>query len=484
MDSTTVDAARHGGQRAHKPGLLINRDFALLWSGQTVSIIGDMMFTTTLIIWIATGLAARQSWSPVAVSGVLLAASAPTLLIGLFAGVFVDRAEKRSLMLWMDGLRAIIVALLIVASGAFPLPFVTGGRLPLFWTLGLVYGVVVLVNAGEQFFRPSSMALIQDIVPTEQQARAMGLMQVSISIALIIGPALAAPLYAGFGPQYALLIDAASFAISYLTIVALRPSYPAAHAQADAPRQGFWRELLAGIRFYFSNRVLVTLLIAIVVGVSGASALNTLDIFFATQNLHATTAMYGLIGGIFGLGAILGSILFGVVAQRMGLSRTLWTTMTLFGLLVVVVSRITSYEVALGIFLAFGALNAGLNVAAGPMMLRETPRELMGRVMSIFQPVMNLAILVSTAAVGYLAGVTLRGFHATWLGMSFATVDTIYLGGGVLMTLAGLVIMVGLRGVDRRYRREDQAAAAATTSDPATEAATVEASAAPAPASL
>ena len=467
MDSTTAGGATLPGHPTRKPGLLINRDFALLWLGQSISIVGDLMFTTTLVIWIATGLAARQSWAPVAVSGVLMAAAAPTLLVGIFAGVFVDRARKRPLMLWMDGLRALIVAALIVASGAFPLPFLAGGRLPLVWTLGLIYGVVMLVNAGEQFFRPSTMALIQDIVPTELQARATGLSQASLSLALIVGPSLAAPLYAAFGPMWALVIDAASFAVSFLTILAIHaPRHERATRDASdgaARRPSFWRELVAGIQFYFSNRVLVTLLVAIIVGVSGASALNTLDVFFATQNLHATTAMYGFMGGVYGVGALLGSILFALIAQRIGLARTLWLSMAVFGVLVVVLSRVTRYEVALGLFLVAGALNAGLNIAAGPIMMRETPNEMMGRVMSIFQPAMSLAILAATALIGYLAGVTLRDFHAVVLGQKFAAVDTIWLSGGVLMVLSGLVIMAGLRGVDKRYREEDRLAAAAVS---------------------
>ncbi|MDE3228657.1 MAG: MFS transporter, partial [Chloroflexota bacterium] len=109
MDSTTVGALAPdgvpGARRRGKSGLFINRDFALLWLGQTVSVTGDMMFNTTLVIWIALGLTAHLSWSPVAVSAVLIAAAAPTLLVGFFAGVFVDRANKRVMMLWMDGLR-------------------------------------------------------------------------------------------------------------------------------------------------------------------------------------------------------------------------------------------------------------------------------------------------------------------------------------------------------------------------------------------
>lgn len=477
MDSITAGAAAP----SRKLSLFINRDYAFLWLGQSISFMGDMMFATTLVIWIATGLGAHQSWAPLAVSGVLIATAAPTLLVGVFAGVFVDRARKRPLMLWMDGLRALIVAALVAASGVFPLPFIAGNRLPLVWALGMLYGVVVLVNIGEQFFRPSAMALVQEIVPTELQARAMGFSQVSISLALIIGPSLAAPLYAVFGPEWAILIDAASYVVSFLTILAIREpravpiqAGQAAQHSEPAQRAGFWRELLAGARFYFSNRVLVTLLIAIVVAMVGASALNTLDVFFATENLHATTAMYGFLGGAMGIGSIVGSIVFGFLAQRIGLARTLWMTMAAFGVLVAYLSRVTDYNLALGLFAVTGVLNAALNIAAGPMMMRETPNHLMGRVMSIFQPTMNLAILVGTALVGYLDGVTLRGFHVVALGQTFGAVDTIWLGGGVLMFLSGLVIMVGLTGVDRRYRAEDRAAAAAASAAAASAAAASE----------
>lgn len=450
MDTITAssDAPQ---QKAKKPGLFINRDFALLFSGQAVSIIGDMLFNTTLTIWIATQLAVGQSWAPLAVSGVLLGAAVPTFLIGPLAGVFVDRANKRRLMLAMDGLRAVVIALMLLISGDIRLPFIPGGQLPTFWTLGVIYGVVFIVNAAEQFFRPSTMALIQTIVPEAEQPKAVGVSQASFALAMIIGPAVAAPVFVAFGAMWALLFNAVSFAISYLTIYAIRTtSEPASPGQKQ--QGSFLREFLEGVRFYFSSRVLVTLLIAIIVGVSGASALNALDVFFTTENLGASTVMYGFIGAVYGLGAIIGSVLLAMVANRIGLARLLWVSMTLMGLIVIVLSRLTSVAPALALMLAIGFLNAGLNVAASPLMMRATPQELMGRVMSIFQPVMNLAILVSTAVIGYLASVTLRDFHMTWQGMRFGRIDTIWLGGGVLMALSGLVIMIGLWGVDRQAR--------------------------------
>jgi MFS family permease len=451
MDTITASTDAPG-EKPKKPGLLINRDYALLFSGQTVSIIGDMLFNTTLMIWIATKLAAGQSWAPLAVSGVLLGAAVPTFLIGPLAGVFVDRANKRQLMLAMDGLRTIVIALMALISGDISLPFISGGQLPSYWTLGVIYTVVFIVNAAEQFFRPASTAMIQIIVPEAEQPKAAGLSQASMALAMIIGPAVAAPVFVASGALWALLFNAFSFAVSYLTIYAIRTTGQPATSTEHTQQGSFLREFLEGVRFYFSSRVLVTLLVAIIVGVSGASALNALDVFFTTENLHASTVVYGLIGAVFGVGVIIGSVVLGNLAQRIGLARTLWVTMSLMGVLVIILSRITSVAPALVLMLAMGFMQAGLNVAASPLMMRATPNGLMGRVMSIFQPTMNLAILVSTALIGYLASVTLRGFHAAWMGMSFGPIDTIWLGGGILMTLAGLVIMVGLWGIDRQAR--------------------------------
>ncbi len=434
--------------RLPRAALLINRNFALLWSGQALSIIGDMIFTTTLVVWIAVQLAKGQAWAPLAVSGMLLAAAVPAFLIGPFAGVFVDRLDKRLMMRWMDGLRAIIVAVMILATGVVPLPFVAGGRLPIVWTLGVIYGGVFLVYTAEQFFRPAMTALIGDLVPEPEQPKAMGLGQASVSLATIIGPALAAPLFIAFGAQWALLINAVSFAVSWATITAIRAPR-AASSVAPGVRPSFFGELGAGIRFYAHSRVLMTMLLAIVVAMLGGGALNTLDVFFTTGNLHAPASLYGVMGAGFGVGSLLGAILASVFAQRVGVGRMLWLSLLLSGIGVVALARMTNFGPGLVIYGLIGLFVTALNVAAGPLMLRATPRDLLGRVNSILNPAMSVAMLASTALAGYLDGVTLRDLHAKLLGVAFGPVDTIYTLAGALIILSAFVAMVGLRGVDR-----------------------------------
>src|SRR5579885_2288719 len=125
-----METAAPPAPASKKFSFLINRDFGLLWGGQSISNVGDFVFDTTLILWIATIIAGGQTWAPLAVSGVLVATAVPIFLIGPIAGVFVDRWNKRQTMLAMDATRAILIALLLP---------VALGKPSIFWQLGAIY---------------------------------------------------------------------------------------------------------------------------------------------------------------------------------------------------------------------------------------------------------------------------------------------------------------------------------------------------------
>src|SRR5437588_8843491 len=317
-------------------GLLINRNFALLWSGQTISIVGDFVFETTLVLWIVTRIAQGQPWAPLAVSGVLLAASVPDFIIGPIAGVFVDRWDKRRTMLWMDALQAILILLLLLPAGILPLPFLDASRLPILWQLGLIYSIVFLESSCAQFFEPSLLALIGDIVDEPYRARATGLIQLMVSLAMVIGPSLATLLFFMIGVQWAFLLNALSFVVSFLAILAIRS--PQVAVAGGLERQGnFLREFGQGIRFYVGNPILMTILISGILVVFINGALNALDIFFVTQNLHTSVSLYGLLSTALGAGLIVGAVLASALAQRLGLTRTFWLSLVVGSVLVLVV---------------------------------------------------------------------------------------------------------------------------------------------------
>jgi MFS family permease len=427
-----------------KPGFLINRNFGLLWGGQAISVLGDFAFNTTLILWIGSIIARGQSWAPLAVSGVLVATSVPIVVIGPLAGVFVDRWDKRRTMLAMDTLRAALIALLLLVS-VVPLPFLPGGRLPIFWQLGAIYAIVFLTSACAQFFNPAQMALIGDIVEEEARARASGLSQVTFSLAILVGPPLAAPVLFAFGVQWTLLVDALSFIVSLLTILAIRPPRRAESA-AKPQAQHFLREFAEGIRYYMGSRVLMTILLAAVLVLLGAGALNALDIFFVTQNLHTSASLYGFLSAAGGAGGLLGAVLASVFARRIGVARMFCLALMGLGVFALVYARMTSFAPALVANLLIGFCNAPLDVAFGPLILHAARREFVGRVMAVLLPMMNLASIVSIALAGVLAS-ALHDFHAALLGVTFGPIDTIFTGAGVLVVLGGFYAMVNLRGV-------------------------------------
>lgn len=373
---TTTHTPAPGRAARAKPGLLINRNYGLLWIGQTVSSVGDLMLITTLVVWIGVQLTAGQTWAPLAVSGVLVAAAAPVLLVGPLAGVFVDRWDKRRTMLVVSALQGLVIAALLVALGLTPLPLLDLlgiGPLSLDERLMVIYAAVFLVNACALFSVPSIVALIGDLVPEAQQAQANGVFQASGSLAILLGSAVAPPLFLAFGPDWALMIDALSFFVVLLALLAVRAPRSARSVQQGA-RGHFLRELAGGIRFAFTNRVITTLLIGFAIAKLGFGALNALDVFFVTQNLHASPKLYGLAATAIGVGALLGAVLAGALAERVGLARMMWLSLTGMGVAMLVWSRMTTFAPALGVLFVTGVLQSGLNVATVPLVLRVTPK--------------------------------------------------------------------------------------------------------------
>ncbi len=426
-----------------RPFPLINRNFGLLWTGQAVSNVGDLVFDTTLLLWIATRLAAGMSWAPLAVSGVLLSVLIPTIVAGPWAGVFVDRWDKRRTMIVMDVLRTALIVLLLPLTGLVPI----SGLHPLIgWQLACIYAVVVLTTVCSLFFRPARVALIGDVVAPEERSRASGLGQTTQHLATLLGPPVAGPLYFTLGARWALLADAASFAASCV-LIRLVNAPSSARSVPMGERGHAFREVREGLRFFSQSRVLVTITLSAAIIMFGAGSLDALDVFFVTLTLHASAAWYGLISASMGAGALLGAIGVSIFAKKLNMAHVFWVSMLLCGLLIVLYSRMTAFVPAIVVLFAAGIPMAALNVSVMPLMLQVTPRELIGRVSGVLQPAVSVASVGGIGIAGFLAGTVLHGFRARVLGMTFGPTDTIFMAAGFLGLVAGVYAMYGLRGV-------------------------------------
>lgn len=443
---STIDAPSEIPAPVRKAGPLINRNFAFLWSGQSISYIGDALLDFTFALWIAFDLGRGQSWAPLAVSGVLAASSVGTLVIGPVSGVFVDRWDKRRTMMAVILLQALLTAALLLFANLTPLPVFPGGHPSLAVKLVALYVVIFLVYGLAQFARAARTALIGDIVAEPDQPQASGLIETMAGLSFIIGFGIAPLLFVPFGIGFALIVDALSFVGAFLAILAVHAPR-SARSVKQGERGNLRREFLDGLRFALGNLVTRTLLIVFVIVLFGSGAINALFVFFVAQDLRAPQAAIGLFPVVLGVGMVLGSLLGGVLAKRVGLIRIFWASIFLVGFAAIALSRQTALIPGLVCAFLVGIPNGGLNVALMPLVLRVTPKEMVGRVMNVIEPAMTVAQVTSIAIFGTLASTAFASLHTSLLGQVFDAYDALILLAGLLCLVGGAIAFASLRGI-------------------------------------
>jgi MFS family permease len=425
--------------------MLVNRNYAKLWYGQAVSAIGDTVFGTTLVLWVSQVLARGVPWAPAAVSGILLAAGAAVALVGPVAGVFVDRWNRKSTMMRTEVIRAAVV------TGLTGLSFVPVRDLPIGLWLAAVYAVVFVLNAVGQFFSPARFATTGDVVHGEQdRVRAAGLAEVTTSAAGIIGPPIAALLLLTVGFQWALAANAASYVVSYLAIRLLRlaPEAPEPRraALAGAGQTSLHAEFSFGLRIFARNRFLMTLLTVTMVCQCGTGAINALNVFFVTRDLHASSRLFGVAETAVGAGFIVGALAAGRMVRWIGARTLTWSGLLAAGVLAAGYALQRSFPAGLAMLAIYAMPIAMLNTAVAPLLLDTVPREYLGRVMAVFTPVNQLASMLSVVVSGWLTSTVLRSFRASFAGVTLNSVSLVFIVSGGLIFIAGVRAFAALPG--------------------------------------
>ena len=159
--------------------------------------------------------------------------------------------------------------------------------------------------------------------------------------------------------------------VSYFAIRSV--PLPDGPARESKPPTRLRTEFVAGLKFFRGNRYLVAILSIAVIAQFGTGALNSLDVFFVTQNLHAPSKLYGLMSMAEGIGAIAGGLTAAWVVGRLTARRTTWLTVCVAGLLVIVYSRMTAFPAGLVTIFVLAIPVAMINTAMTPQLLAITP---------------------------------------------------------------------------------------------------------------
>ncbi|GER85681.1 MAG: MFS transporter [Thermogemmatispora sp.] len=420
--ATPRTAAQSAGE-APPVGLLRNRNFLFLTGGQIISYLGDFIYSTTLQIWAYTLVPNAAS-----VSGIWAAQYLPYVLVGPIAGVFVDRWNRRRIMIVSDLLRCFIALWPLLVPPALRLP--------------AIYLAVFLIGSLGRFFSPARSGVMQVILAEQDQPRAASILQSSFAFAVVAGPSLGAGLYFLVGPYLGTILNALSFLVSALCILAMHVSaqalQPGAQRRAEAAagegRTGAVRavltELVDGFRFVLGSRVLGVVMLLLVINWFGVGALNALDIVFISQRLHVSPELYGPMATGSGVGLLIGSLIAGVLSKKLSPRSLLTGSVFLTGLGIVVFGFQVWFPLALFFYCLTGLLQGGIEVGYMALVLISSPRTLIGRVEAVIQTSMFIASVLSIALGGYLA--------------QFIPVYILFIVGGWLTVLAGLIGWFGL----------------------------------------
>jgi DHA3 family tetracycline resistance protein-like MFS transporter len=409
---------------------LRHRDFALLWTGLTVSLLGDGIYLVA-VAWQVYEL----SNAPTALSVVGLAWTLPTVLLLLGGGVLSDRFDRRLLMVGADVLRAAAIGTIAVLS--------LTGVLELWHLLVLV----AVYGAGEALFLPSVTAITPVLVPPEELVQANALEHVIRPLATrFLGPALGGALVGLGGAGVGFGVDAASFVISTICVLAIRPR--AAPPQPEA-RPSAIAEVREGLTFVRREPWLwATLCSAGIALLMFWGPLQVLLPFIIKNELHLGAGTFGAVLASGGLGSVVAAFAIG---QR-GLPRRFVTWMYVawsFATLELVLYAVAD---ARWQFLAISLLAGGLttlgNLTWATLLRSRVPSELMGRVSSVDWQVSIALIPLSFALTGPIAQA---------LGAK-----TTLIAAGVLGTVAPIAFLF-VRGVrDPERERVHQASSVST----------------------
>jgi DHA3 family macrolide efflux protein-like MFS transporter len=355
-----------------------NRGFSLLWTGQLISTMGSALTSLAASI-----LVYRLTNSAMSVGLMLMATAAPTVLVGLFAGVFVDRFDRKKIMIAADLIRAVLVFLI---PALVPHSIV--------W----LYVIVMISSAVGQFYDPAHESVLPEVAADEELAAANSLMVISSFGSTALGFAASGLIAGAADIKWAFYLDALSFLLSAACVfmIQIKPIV----VEENATPAVVLRNLRAGIRFLFDSPILRSLFFVSIPVLIGFGLSNSLLLPFALSALKATEFEYGIQEGMTSLGFVAGSLLMAAVFDRM--REGAWIALSFIGMAIVGIlfSFVNSVPLAIALLTISGFVNAPSAIARRLVLQRNTPREMRGRVTSAFFVARDVFFLIGMASAG------------------------------------------------------------------------------------
>lgn len=412
--------------------VLSNHSFLSLWLGQVFSQLADKVILVYLIVLLVmAGYTANTD-----VSRLTLVFTIPAVVFGSIAGVFVDRWNKKWLMIVSNLLRGSFVLALPVALW-FKQPSVI-------W----IYTLTFLISTVTQFFAPAEISMIPIIVEKSNLLAANSLFTTTMLASVVIGLGLGEPILRVVGDHYGHLAIGGMYFISALFLFFVKPRFQNAREIQSASASALLSELREGFDYVLKDRRIVFMLLRLIILFSAFAALTILVVGFVEDVLQLEKRYFSYILAVAGLGMGISAAVVGRFGSRMGKERLISFGFVSMGLILMGLANIqwisgwfkiaskagnaSAMEIVLAFGLAFllGLPAAAIAVPIQTMLQEEIPEHLRGKVFGVQNMLVNTAMTLPMSLAGVLADLMDQRFQGY--------------GVVIVMNLVGLLLLSGV----------------------------------------
>jgi len=362
--------------------ILKNRTFLLLFLGNTISLIG-FGFNLVGVSWLVL----EVTGSELALGKLMAMATVPGVVLALFAGIIIDKVNRKWLLVVLDLFRMVVV-------GTFVILLIQDR-----FSMTALFITVLLMGTGSSLFWPTAQAFVQELVSAKDYFHANALLSASYQAGSILGAGIGGVVIHFYGVPTALAFNALTHLISALLISAAPFRRQVVHHEVES----IWQSVSKGF-IYFKEKagVLMLGLTTILADVAIWGALSVLTITISKEVFLAGSLGYGLMEGFYGVGALISTVAVGYMTRFLGRGRALLLCYVVAGVMCLLAPIAISIYLAGVAYFFMGLHNNAARICIRTIFMEQIPNKIMGRVQTILGVYTRLLVVASAPSAGWI----------------------------------------------------------------------------------
>jgi len=365
----------------HFPALK-EKNFRYFWSGQCVSLLGTWMQRTAQQ-WLVYSL----TKSPLLLGLLGVVQFTPMLFLSLFAGVFIDRFNKK---------KVLIVTQSILMLLAFILAFLVWTGIVQYWQILVLAGIMGIVNTVDM---PTRQSFIPELVEKKSMINAIGLNSSVVNVARILGPALAGYVMVRFGPTLCFFLNGISFIAVIIGIILIKPS----HSYIRKQSKNVFMDLKEGLKYIKSNKtILIAILSLFAVGTFSMNS-DVIIPAFASVVLHKGATGYSILLSVMAVGSLIAALTVATRSKKGPSKKLIYWSSILVCLSQIALFFIHAYFISLIVLAFVGFFTIAFSASVNSIIQLNTSNAYRARVMSVYTLAFNGTTPIGNIFAGAIA---------------------------------------------------------------------------------